>query len=141
MNATTNSKDIALRFLQAFWDGEPDRGIELCSEDARWTFQKSLRSPRYASVPEAIDWLNAALVSEFDPDSGYSVEVHNAIGEGEEAAIEYTARGKTRRGEVYENNYLVRFTVRDGQIVSVRPYFDTHYVHQRLTALEPLTEE
>lgn len=141
MNATTKSKEIALSFLQAFWEGEPARGIELCAQDAQWTFQKSLRSPRYASVPDAIDWLNAALVSEFDPDSGYSVEVHNAIGEGEEAAVEYTARGKTRRGQVYENNYLVRFTVRDGRIVSVRPYFDTHYVHQRLTALQPVTEE
>jgi ketosteroid isomerase-like protein len=141
MSAKTNSKDIALRFLQAFWDGEPDRAFELCAEDAQWTFQKSLRSPRYASIPDAVDWLNAALMTGFDADSGYSVEVHHTIGEGEEAAIEYSATGKTVRGEIYANNYVVRFTVRDGQIVSVRPYFDTYYVHQRLAALEPLAED
>ncbi len=129
------TKQLALAFLQAFWDGDPERGAALCAPDARWTFQKSLRSPRSAAVREAIDWLNDTLVSGFDPDSGYQVEVHNAIATDEEAAIEYTATGKTRAGKRYENNYLVRFTVRDGRITSVRPYFDTHYVHCRLVAL------
>ena len=135
---SADSKKIATRFLEGFWAGEPERAFALCTDDAVWTFQKSLRSPRFASVPEAVDWLNEVLVSEFDPDSGYSVEVHNAIAEGEEVAIEYTATGATRRGEVYENNYLVRFTVKNGKIVSVRPYFDTHYVNERLVELLPL---
>lgn len=129
------SKDIGLRFLQAFWDGDVEAGLALCADDAQWTFQKSLRSPRYAGIREAVDWLNETLVSGFDPDSGYEVDVKNAIGEGDEAAIEYTARGATRSGEVYENNYLVRFTVKNGLIRSVRPYFDTHYVHKRLVPL------
>ncbi|NIM69479.1 MAG: hypothetical protein GTN86_02530 [Xanthomonadales bacterium] len=133
-----NAADIATRFLQAFWDGEPEQGLALCSDDALWTFQKSLRSPRFASIADAVEWLNQTLICQFDPDSGYTVDIHNAISEGEEAALEYTARGRTRRGELYENNYLVRFTVRDGRITSVRPYFDTHYVNERLVELPPL---
>lgn len=131
-----DSKDIARQFLEAFWAGEPERGYALCSSDALWTFQKSLREPRTASIQEAVEWLNTKLVAEFDPESGYTVDVHNSIAEGEEAAIEYTARGKTRSGEIYENNYLVRFTIRDGLIISVRPYFDTHYVHNVLAKLD-----
>lgn len=131
----SEAKEIGLAFLQAFWDGDVERGLALCAPDAQWQFQKSLRAPRYASVPEAVGWLNEKLIPAFHPDTGYEVEVHNSIGQGEEAAIEYTARGKNRQGQVYENNYLVRFTVTDGKIVSVRPYFDTLYVHRRLAPL------
>ncbi len=132
---TTNS-EIARHFLEAFWHGAPQEALHLCAPDAEWTFQKSLRQPRHAPVGEAVDWLLARLVGEFDPDSGYRVAVHNTMAEGDEVAIEYTARGRTRRGELYENDYLVRFTLRDGQIRSVRPYFDTHYVHRVLTPLD-----
>ena len=64
------------------------------------------------------------------------MDVHNAIADGDEAAVEYTARGTTRSGAVYENDYLVRMTVRDGRIVSIRPYFDTHRVHHLLYDLD-----
>lgn len=127
---------IARLFLEAFWRGAPQEGAALCAPDAVWTFQKSLRSPRIAPVPEAIQWLTDTLVGGFDPESGYTVEVANCIAEGEEVAMEYSARGRTRRGEIYENNYLVRFTVRDGLIRSIRPYFDTHYVHRTLVRLD-----
>ena len=132
----SDAKTLAREFLQAFWDGDPARGVALCAPDAVWTFQKSLREPRYAPIAEAIDFLNERLVGEFDPDSGYEVEVHNVIGDGDEAAVEYSAEGRTRRGDVYRNDYLVRFTVADGQITSVRPYFDTHYVHKVLANLD-----
>ena len=63
--------------------------------------------------------------------------MHNAIDDGgEEAAIEYSARGKTKAGPMYENDYLVRMTVRDGKVHSVRPYFDTHRVHRVLYDLD-----
>ena len=132
----SDAKQLALDFLQAFWDGDPARGVALCAPDAVWTFQKSLREPRYAAIADAIVWLNSVLVAGFDPGSGYEVEVRNAIGEGDEAAIEYSARGKTVRGDIYHNDYLVRFTVSDGKITSVRPYFDTHYVHRVLAPLD-----
>ena len=133
------SKDIALAFLQAFWDGEPARGIALCAPDAKWTFQTSLRKRRHATIAEAIDFLMDRLVSQFDPDSGYEVVIHNVVGDGDEVAVEYSAHGRTRRGDLYHNDYVVRFTLRDGKIVSVRPYFDTHYVHQVLAQLDDTT--
>lgn len=62
--------------------------------------------------------------------------MHKAIGEGDEAAIEYAAKGVTRAGAIYQNDYLVRMTVRDGRIVSIRPRFDTHLVHKVLYPLD-----
>ena len=128
----SDAKRLGLEFLQAFWDGEPERGYALCAPDARWRFQRSLHEPREVPVPEAVKWLMDKLVSGFAPDSGYSVELRDVIGEGDEAAIEYSATGRTRNGTTYHNNYVVRFTTRDGQIVSIRPYFDTHYVSKTL---------
>lgn len=127
-----DAKRLALEFLQAFWDGEPERGYALCAPHARWQFQRSLHEPREVPVREAVEWLNAKLVAGFDPESGYRVELRDAIAEGDEAAVEYAAIGRTRRGEVYHNHYVVRFTVEHGRIVSIRPYFDTHYVSRTL---------
>ena len=87
-------------------------------------------------VREAVEFLMSALIGGFDPDSGYTVDVDNIIGEGDEAAIEYRAQGKTRSGEIYANNYLVRFTAIDGKLVSIRPYFDTHLVSKLLFDLD-----
>jgi ketosteroid isomerase-like protein len=129
---TADAKSLGLAFLQAFWDGEPERGYALCAPDAHWRFQRSLHDPPEVPVREAVQWLMDKLVSGFDPESGYTVNLRSAIGEGDEAAIEYSATGLTHSGETYLNHYHVRFTSRDGKIVSIRPYFDTHYVSRVL---------
>jgi pyruvate/2-oxoglutarate dehydrogenase complex dihydrolipoamide acyltransferase (E2) component len=131
-----DAKSLGLAFLQAFWDGDVERGFALCAPDALWRFQKTLHTPQEVPVREAVKFLMDALVAGFAPDSGYSVQFLNAIGEGEEAAFEYNATGRTVRGETYANNYLVRVTVRNGWIVSIRPYFDTHLVSRMLYSLD-----
>lgn len=130
-----DATSLGLAFLQSFWDGQPERGYELCAPDARWTFQRSLHEPCEVPVAEAVKWLMDNLVSGFDPEAGYTVKLFNAIGDGDEAAIEYSATGRTRSGETYLNHYVVKFTVRHGKIVSIRPYFDTHYVSRMLHEL------
>lgn len=134
-NVAKDAKTLGLEFLQSFWDGQPERGFALCAPGARWRFQRSLHDPQDVDVRYAVEWLNSRLVAGFDPASGYSVTVDNAIAEGDEAAIEYSATGRTRSGEVYFNRYLVRFTVENGAIASIRPYFDTHYVSKTLCDL------
>jgi ketosteroid isomerase-like protein len=62
--------------------------------------------------------------------------VHSSIGEGNEAAIECCAKGITKNGATYPNNYLGRLTTSDGQIMSIRHYCDTHDVHRTLHALD-----
>ena len=121
-----DAKTLGLAFLQSFWDGDLERGFKLCAPDAQWHFQRTLHDPQLVPVREAVQHLFDTLVKGFHPDSGYTVQFSNAIGEGDEAAFEYSASGKTLRGEWYANNYLVRVTTRAGQIVSIRPYFDTH---------------
>jgi uncharacterized protein len=131
-----DARAVAVGFLEAFWRGDIPAALAACAPDAVWTLQASLRPERHVPVPVAIDFLMSRLVSGFAPESGYTVTFRNAIAEGDEVAVEYAAAGRTRAGDHYSNDYLVRFTVRDGRIVSVRPYFDTHRVHRLLAALD-----
>ena len=135
MNPNAASR-LGLEFLQAFWEGDFERGYRLCATDAMWRFQRTLHDPQDVPVRSAVEFLVAKLIGGFAPDSGYSVELRDAIGEGNEAAVEYSASGLTRRGQTYRNNYVVRFTVNDGKIVSIRPYFDTHHVSRMLYPLD-----
>jgi len=130
------AKHVGLQFLQGFWSGELEGSFSLCAPGATWHFQSTLHDPAVVPVRDAVQFLMDALVGGFDPASGYSVELDNCIGEGDEAAIEYRATGKTRTGQTYANRYLVRFTVTDGKIVSIRPYFDTHLVSRLLYDLD-----
>lgn len=132
----TDAKTLGLAFLQSFWDGAPERGLALCEPGATWQFQRSLHDPRIVPVPQAVQWLTDKLIAGFDPDSGYTVDVTSVIGSGDEAAIEYSATGRTRSGEVYLNHYVVRFSTSGGRIRSIRPYFDTHYVSRVLYPLD-----
>ena len=131
-----DAKTLGLAFLQSFWDGDPELGYAFCADGAVWRFQRSLHDPVEVPVRVAVQWLNDNLIAAFDPDSGYTVEVFGVIGEGDEAAIEYAATGRTREGETYHNHYHVRFTARHGKLVSIRPYFDTHYVSKVLCNLD-----
>jgi len=132
----TDAKALGLAFLQSFWGNRIEQGYDLCAPDALWTFQATLHEPRKVPVRQAVEFLNSALVAGFDPDSGYTVDVDNCIGEGDEAAIEYRAQGRNRQGVLYANNYLVRFTSKNGKILSIRPYFDTHLVSKLLFDLD-----
>jgi len=136
VDSAMDAKALGLAFLQSFWDGDPERGYALCAGDARWRFQRSLHDPVEVPVREAVQWLMETLVAGFEPGTQYTVELFSAISEGDEAAFEYSATGRTRGGDTYHNRYHVRFTVRDGQIVSIRPYFDTLYVHRKLVSLD-----
>ena len=122
-----DNKEIANGFLEALWAGDTEGALSLCAPGAVWEFMPTVHSPRITSIPDAIEWYRN-LVTFFDPDSGYDTEVFNIIAEGDEVAMEYNAIGKTISGGNYENFYLVRFTVREGKIFSVRPYFDPEYL-------------
>ncbi|MBT8445720.1 MAG: nuclear transport factor 2 family protein [Gammaproteobacteria bacterium] len=114
----------ALRFLQRFWASDAAGATGLCTPDARFVFARSLPYDRESPVAEAITRISDDMFTSFDPE-GFSIDVHSIIAEGDEVAAEYTATGRTRDGRVYENDYVMKFTLRDGSIARIRPYTDT----------------
>ena len=52
---------------------------------------------------DAVRYRNETLIAGFEPETGDTVELHSAIAEGAEAAIEYSVKGVTRGGEICRN--------------------------------------
>ena len=51
-----------------------------------------------------------------------------AIAEGDKVAIELVGRGELKNGRVYNNEYHLLMTIRDGKVARVREYLDTQHV-------------
>jgi uncharacterized protein len=54
--------------------------------------------------------------------------VLGTVAEGEKVAVEARSRGELRNGRVYEQEYHVLMTIRDGRIAAAREYMDTQHV-------------
>ena len=59
---------------------------------------------------------------------GLDMQIVSIIGEGDIVAAETRSHATTRKGRVYENEYTLFFTIRDGKIAKVREYTDLLHV-------------
>ena len=56
------------------------------------------------------------------------MKVKGTVAEGDKVAVEAESRGELRNGKVYEQEYHVLMTIRDGRIAAAREYLDTQHV-------------
>ena len=129
---STDPKQLVRTFLEALWSGDKATAKSVFAKDAEWWFRPSLgyKSPMHPS--EAIDIVMDDMIGRFDPDMPFEVELHHLFAEDGEVAAEYTATATTVTGLDYKHRYLLRASVRDGKIVTVRPYADTKYFLETL---------
>ncbi len=59
---------------------------------------------------------------------GLKMTVKGLVAEGEKVAVEIESYGELRNGRVYNNEYHMLMTIRDGKISEVREYLDTQHV-------------
>lgn len=59
---------------------------------------------------------------------GLKLTVKGAIAEGDKVAVEVESYGELQNGRVYNQQYHVLMTMRDGKISAVREYLDTQHV-------------
>lgn len=128
----TEPKHIVGGFLEALWSGDKVAAKAPFSVDAEWWFRPSLGYPQPMHPHAAIDVVMDDMIGQFDTDQPFTVELHHLFAEDGEVAAEYTATGTTRRGKRYEHRYLLRASVRGGQITTVRPWADTKYFLETL---------
>jgi ketosteroid isomerase-like protein len=122
-----DGKTVLESYVAALLDGD-ERAIRASfAEDATWTLHGDLPiSGTWRGRDAIVDDFLGTAIGYFDADS-VSIEVTGMVGEGEIVAMEWTSRARTTGGEAYENNCIGVFTVRDGEIASVREYMDTRY--------------
>jgi ketosteroid isomerase-like protein len=128
MSQSDDSKLVLRRYVAAVQAGDVAAIREAFAEDATWTLEAG-------DLPIAGTWEGrdtiigdflATAMAYYEPGS-VSLQITAMIAEGDQVALQWTSRARTRDGDPYENGCLGIFTVRDGQIQAVREYMDTLY--------------
>jgi len=126
------NKKVVLGFVEALSSGNIEAAKAALADDATWWIPGSLPVSGTHQGKKAIfeDFLGQAQAF-FQPNS-VSIQVRNAIGEGDYVAVEWIARGKSAKGKNYENYYHLMFEVKNGKIQAIREYVDTLYAKEVL---------
>ncbi|WP_433252293.1 nuclear transport factor 2 family protein [Streptosporangium sp. CA-135522] len=131
-------KAVVVRYVEAVRDGDLATIRASFAEDATWDYP--------GDVPLSRTWRGRdAIVDDFlggtgallRPGTPVLIELTNVIGEGEQVVAEWRSQATTRSGGAYDNRCLGVFTVRGGEIISVREYADTQHVEHVLFAASP----
>jgi len=126
------NKKVVLGFVEALSSGNIEAAKAALADDATWWIPGSLPVSGTHRGKKAIfeDFLGQAQAF-FQPNS-VSIQVRNAIGEGDMVAVEWIARGKSAKGRTYENYYHLMFELKNGKIQAIREYVDTLYAKEVL---------
>lgn len=67
---------------------------------------------------------------------GLTATIEGVTAEGERVAIEATSSAQLGGGGTYGNRYHFLVRVRDGRVIEMREYLDTHYAYEAQLAFE-----
>jgi len=59
---------------------------------------------------------------------GLHMTVKGMVAEGDKVAVELESRGELDNGRLYNNEYHLLMTIRDGKVHAVKEYYDSHHV-------------
>src|ERR1700736_3102751 len=112
------NKNVVLGFVEALSTCNVEVPKAALAEDT-WWIPGSLPVSGTHHGKKAIfeDFLGQAQAL-FQPNS-LSIQVRSAIGEGDNVAVEWIARGKSAKGKNYENYYHLMFEVRNDKIQAI----------------------
>ncbi|WP_459614249.1 nuclear transport factor 2 family protein [Bordetella sp. 2513F-2] len=122
--STEENKRTVVVFCGHFARAAIDDVLDMMGEDATWWVNGKPHLFSGAGVKSKAEmervWhgLYALL------DGGLRMDVLAMIAEGNRVAAEVRSHAVTRRGKIYENDYHMLFTLRDGKIVQVKEYTD-----------------
>jgi ketosteroid isomerase-like protein len=128
LTSTAENTCVARRFIERFNDNDIAGVLELFADDICYRLMgKPDRLPSAgpkdkAQIAAVFDRMNSRL------NGGLRMWVKNTIAERDQVAMEVESRGEMRNGRVYNNEYHMLITLRDGKIVDLKEYYDTFHV-------------
>jgi uncharacterized protein len=122
------NKVVAAEFFARITAKDIAGALETLSDDATWWI-----SGKPAVLPAAGVYNKEKIAGLFyrmadQLVNGLEMTVKGMIAEGDKVAVEVESYGELRNGTVYNNEYHMLMTIRDGQISEVREYLDTQHV-------------
>lgn len=121
------NKKIASEFAARFSSNDMAGALDMIADDATWWI-----AGKPGHVPGAGEFTKQQVaglfrrMSEQFP-SGLQMTIKSMIAEGERVAVELESYGELANGRVYNNEYHMLLTIRDGKISAMREYHDTQH--------------
>jgi len=120
-----DNKQTVRDYLAHFGNADVVKLTDAMSEDATWWILGQPRLFSGAGTKSKTDmeriWGNLFSVMK----DGLEMTVIGMVAEGDHVAAEIRSHADLTDGRVYENQYHMLFTVRQGKIVEVKEYADT----------------
>jgi ketosteroid isomerase-like protein len=123
------NRKVATEFFRRYDSGDIPAVLDLLAEDCTyWLAGKqgsnatAGRAHSKAEMADIFRRMGEALTGPL------RMTVKGTVAEGDRVAVEATSRGELRNGRVYEQEYHVLMTIRDGKIAAAREYMDTQHV-------------
>ncbi len=122
------NKRVVREFCEHFKKSNADGLVDAMTDDATWWVNGKphlFPSSGTKTKEEAAKMFDNMLSAYTD---GLDMQIVSIIGEGDIVAAETRSHTTTRTGRVYENEYALFFTIRDGKVAKVREYTDLLHV-------------
>jgi ketosteroid isomerase-like protein len=127
--STEDNRRTAVAFFERYDAGDIPAVLDLLAEDMTyWLAGKpgsnaTSGARTKAEMADIFGRMQAAMTGRL------RLAVKGTVAEGDKVAVEAVSRGELRNGRVYEQEYHVLFTLRDGKIAAAREYMDTAHVN------------
>jgi ketosteroid isomerase-like protein len=129
-DTTTDVRALVSEFFATMGRGDFDRlRSEFLSDGSSWTMMApSLQggAPVMDSGDAIVGFFSAG--GEVFVGGGPEVTINRILVDGDSAAVEAVGNGKLHNGNDYANVYHFAIDTKDGRILAVREYMDSHHV-------------
>ena len=127
MNIEQNKK-LASDFFARFSANDIAGALDFMTDDATWWI-----AGKPGQLPVAGDHSKERIARLFynmagQLKNGLKLTVKSSIAEGDKVALEVESYGELQNGRIYNQQYHLLITIRDGKISAVREYLDTQHV-------------
>ena len=126
---TETSRRIATEFFRHIDAGNSAGALALLADDASYWLAGKAGSNASAGARTKAEMADIFRRMEAAMTGPLRMTVKGTVAEGDRVAVEAASRGELRNGRVYEQEYHVLMTIRDGKIASAREYMDTAHVN------------
>lgn len=124
-------------FFAHFASNDIAGALDAMADDATWWIAGKPASLRAAGEHSKQEIARIFYAMAAEMEKGLQMTVKNMIAEDDQVAVEFESRGELRNGRVYNQEYHILLTMRDGKIGAVREYLDTQHVHATWFQREP----
>jgi uncharacterized protein len=124
------NEKIVRNFFDTLSAGELEKLRMLLHENAVWGIMATGiqgagdKHGRKEIIDDFLKPIREGLFEPADP----KVVIQHLVVQGPYAAVEAKGLGKLKNGKNYDNRYAFFIEIKDGQVIALREYMDSHYV-------------